>query len=469
MDAVLNWLWQGGVVAIVAGLMLHVLEHARANIRYLVCWSAAISIIALPALPHLLTSALPQDMPDAAPIDAVVSLPDAWWTSTVVVLAAWTLWASAQMVRFVLALLAIRRARARARPFPSQLESIAPHWRRLRCAGRRATLVVSDSVTTAAVLGWGTPMIAVAPSLLTTLDADELDRVLVHEWAHIQRRDDLANILQVVVHAIGGWHPALQWIERRLHMEREIACDEMTIAATGSPKCYARCLIKLANLTDARRTMHIAPAIFRPPDLRARITKIVSSSPSLSPAWARGIAVACVTGLCGASFWLGELKVVEAADMMLPFVSPRPLTSVVRPETVMAGTSYSDQQTTPAPRRIGQRSSAADGPRPAQPSPPPKSEPPSSAPPSLPLPAPVDEVNPPVATHLDSEHVTGEPIPILPLRTPVMPSEVTAQSLPSPWSAAAAGGAAVGRKSRDAGVATAGFFTRVARRVAGSF
>jgi hypothetical protein len=31
------------------------------------------------------------------------------------------------------------------------------------------------------------------------------------------------------------------------------------------------------------------------------------------------------------------------------------------------------------------------------------------------------------------------------------------------------GGAALGRKSKDAGIATAGFFTRFARRVAGSF
>ncbi len=39
----------------------------------------------------------------------------------------------------------------------------------------------------------------------------------------------------------------------------------------------------------------------------------------------------------------------------------------------------------------------------------------------------------------------------------------------SVWSAAADGGTAIGRKSKEAGVATAGFFTRFARGVAGSF
>jgi hypothetical protein len=47
--------------------------------------------------------------------------------------------------------------------------------------------------------------------------------------------------------------------------------------------------------------------------------------------------------------------------------------------------------------------------------------------------------------------------------------QVTAEPPRSPWTAAAAGGVAIGRKSKGAGVATAGFFTRFARRVAGSF
>ena len=51
MDAVLNWLWQGGVVAAALRLMLFPLERASANVRYVVCWAAALFVIALPALP----------------------------------------------------------------------------------------------------------------------------------------------------------------------------------------------------------------------------------------------------------------------------------------------------------------------------------------------------------------------------------------------------------------------------------
>ncbi|HWT45556.1 MAG TPA: hypothetical protein VN085_06295, partial [Vicinamibacterales bacterium] len=62
----------------------------------------------------------------------------------------------------------------------------------------------------------------------------------------------------------------------------------------------------------------------------------------------------------------------------------------------------------------------------------------------------------------------GTPVPRVPpsVDSPARP-QATDEQRHSPWTAAAAGGVAIGRKSKDAGVATAGFFTRFARHVAG--
>src|SRR6478609_5298876 len=100
MDAVLNWLWQGGVVVVVLRLMLFALERASANVRYVVCWTAALFVMTLPALPLLHSMPVLPDALRATPGDAIVSLPHAWWTSMLVVQAAWTLWASIHIVRF---------------------------------------------------------------------------------------------------------------------------------------------------------------------------------------------------------------------------------------------------------------------------------------------------------------------------------------------------------------------------------
>src|SRR5688500_9604729 len=110
MDAVLNWLWQGAVVGAALRLMLFALERASANVRSVVCGAAALFVIALPALPALQSTAVLPDVFRAPRSEAIVSLPEAWWMSTLVLLAAWTLWAGIQVVRFISAIVAIRRA-----------------------------------------------------------------------------------------------------------------------------------------------------------------------------------------------------------------------------------------------------------------------------------------------------------------------------------------------------------------------
>ena len=466
MDAVLNWLWQGGVVAAALRLMLFSLERVSANVRSAVCWAAALFVIALPALPSLQsTTALPEAF-RATQSEAIVSLPEAWWMSTLVILAAWTVWVGIQIVRFISAIAAIRRARARSRAFPSRAESALPCWRRLRRTGRLATLVLSDSVTTAAVLGWGAPMIAVAPSLVRTLDADELDRVLIHEWAHVQRRDDLVNILQIAVRIIAGWHPALWWIDRRLRIEREIACDEITVAVTGSAKAYAQCLLKLSSLRGTSPTIRTAPAIFTPAGLRARVIKIVSPHASIAPAWSRSIAAAVVASLSLITAGVGGRDVVEATALALPLVPSRMLTTTLdRVAPKALPTPSPDRLTGHSPPRARALASSAQRPKAEQPA---ASSPPRAEPVAPPATEVANHVDAAPAAEAGAGPAAGEPVPTeRPI--PLERTEVTPEPPQSPWSAAAAGGKAVGRTSKDAGVATARVFSRFARRVAGAF
>ena len=146
MHAVLNWLWQGCVVAIALFAMLGLLERARANVRYVVCWAAQVLVLSLPLVAMLESGGgAPVRFP-RVPVEAVVAVPDAWWTSGLVIAAAWFGWAGVGAVRFVRAIFALRRARAFSRPFPPQAESPLTHWRQVRERARRPQLVISDAV-----------------------------------------------------------------------------------------------------------------------------------------------------------------------------------------------------------------------------------------------------------------------------------------------------------------------------------
>lgn len=473
MDLMLNWLWQGGLVAVALFGLLRLLDRAQANVRYVVCWAGLLLVIALPALSSVTATARGPEALARLSTDAIVSVPVSWWTSSAVLLAAWAVWAGVCAVRFVLAMAALRRARGRSRMFPSVVESSLPWWRRVRDEGRRPALVLSDAVTSAAVLGGGRPMIAVAPSLVATLDAAELDRVLIHEWAHVQRRDDLVGLLQVVLRIVAGWHPAVWWIERRLHVERELACDEMAVALTGSPKSYAECLVKLAALMGAERTVLQAPAALRASGLHTRVTRIVSRRSFIPPIWSRGIAAGVVSLLGVVSFAAGGQRLVGAAVLALPLDSIPDAT--IRFEAHAPGVVPAQTSRTEAPPvRSGVTAAPVLPPRPAP------GEPPPSAPvfalPETPLPPEPSATADSLAPHRTAERAGDiATAPAAAAALALAPSPAAAPPEPvvvavrSTWTAAADTGVAVGRTSKDAGVATAGFFSRVARRVAGTF
>ena len=313
-------------------------------------------------------------------------------------------------------------------------------------------------------------MIAVAPSLVRTLDADELDRVLIHEWAHVQRRDDLVNILQIVVRIIAGWHPALWWIDRRLHVEREIACDEITVAVTGSREGVRTVSDEArqpqrhtASHADGASGIHAGrPARTRHQDrVAARVDRagVVSqyrrsdrhvAVPDIGRSgWTErrgGDGIGAAAGAISDAHHHAGPRCAERAAAALPGHADRPFAASDQGPGVVIG-SASEGRTAcrimphhhePNRTRLPRRRSRIT-------------------------------VDATPAAEAGAEPAAGEPIPSC--AGPFHSSDLTSgrSRAQSPWSAAAAGGDAVGRKSKDAGVATAGFFSRFARRVAGSF
>ena len=248
MDAVLNWIWQGSVIAVVTTVVLALTERSRSRDRYLLVWVAVFSVLALPLVP-LVSEAAQGETPSGDVVTAqrpLIAMPIAWWTSTTTLVVLWALWSAAVVIRLLRSWVWLRQVRTAASPLSAIRQQRLSHWTALATDGRATTLVVSSHVRSAAVLGWGSPVIALAPSLLEELDDDELDRIVVHEWAHVRRRDDLMQAVQAGIRVIAGWHPAVWWLDRHLRIEREIACDELAVAVIGSAKEYASSLLKLA-------------------------------------------------------------------------------------------------------------------------------------------------------------------------------------------------------------------------------
>jgi bla regulator protein blaR1 len=466
VDDLLNWLWQGSVVALATFALLRLLDRSRAGSRYGLCSLALLTVLMLPAvsfvslLPSTIAAAL-ETTPSSA---SLVPVPTAWWTSTEMLAILWALWCAASFVRLAAAVGAVRRARHTAQPLPPALESRLTFWTRVRGTARRTRLVISGEVPSAAVLGWGPPTIAISPAFIERLDDEAIDRVIVHEWAHVQRRDDLLNLLQIAIVAVAGWHPAVWWLERQMRIEREAACDEMAVRVTGSPKRYAASLTAMVELIPPRHRPVSALGAFSSPALSARVPRILSIDTLRTARWSGSRALAAALMLCVLAIGLAQVKVFAqsvvqtVASVMQPVLKTQPRLARMAPPAIAQDT-HGDRS-----KRGPQQQKATTRPEPDVPSVP--ILPVESALP-LPLPVPLLERAPqePQPTSTATVVAASPPQqPPSPPRATVPPDDAT-----TPWGAAADAGTAIGRGSRNAGVATGSFFSRLGKKIGGSF
>jgi beta-lactamase regulating signal transducer with metallopeptidase domain/predicted flap endonuclease-1-like 5' DNA nuclease len=102
-----------------------------------------------------------------------------------------------------------------------------------------------------AVIGWFRPIVFLPLRALTGLSQEQLELVVAHELAHIQRLDPFVNVFQVVVEALLFYHPAVWWLNRRIRAEREHCCDDAAISLCGNAVEYARALTLMEEWRSA--------------------------------------------------------------------------------------------------------------------------------------------------------------------------------------------------------------------------
>lgn len=85
--------------------------------------------------------------------------------------------------------------------------------------------VASERIPGPAVVGFNKPAIVISPSLLITLQKDQLQYILAHEFAHIQRRDVAVNWLMHIILIIHWFNPLLWLAVHKARQDQEMACD----------------------------------------------------------------------------------------------------------------------------------------------------------------------------------------------------------------------------------------------------
>lgn len=114
------------------------------------------------------------------------------------------------------------------------------------------SLVVSDKVSMPGIVGTFWPTLLMPPAMLTGVPLEQLRIVIAHELAHARRFDFLVNLGQLLIESLLFFNPAVWWLSRQIHIEREACCDAVAVAATGSAVPVARTLLAIVDrLTES--------------------------------------------------------------------------------------------------------------------------------------------------------------------------------------------------------------------------
>jgi beta-lactamase regulating signal transducer with metallopeptidase domain len=278
VERVLNALPEGLLIAFGAWLLLRLMGRQNSGTRFAVWFIALASVIVLPFVTGLGASAgassavVPHIHPE-------VAIPAFWATAFFLL---WIVIAAVALARIAAGLWQVRQIRRSCTEVSAA--GIDPDLGALLTGTKRPVrLLVSEKARVPAALGFRNPAIVLPAWALAELTVAELRPILIHELAHLRRRDDWTNLLQKTIRALLFFHPAVWWIDARLSLEREMACDDAVLAATGNPRAYAGCLIDLLEKGCARRGWTMAQAaVARARDASIRIARILRVGPAVT-------------------------------------------------------------------------------------------------------------------------------------------------------------------------------------------
>ncbi|HST36058.1 MAG TPA: M56 family metallopeptidase [Allosphingosinicella sp.] len=160
------------------------------------------------------------------------------------------------------------------------------HWQAL-VDGLRSALDIRRPVALrlatepAMPMTWGT----LSPRILLPAEAagwtDERRRiVLLHELAHVARRDSFARSAATILCALYWLHPAVWYAARRMRLEQEHACDDLVLSLGAKASVYARNLLDVAGAFQPRPVVaSLSVAMARTSELERRLKAIVRRGP----------------------------------------------------------------------------------------------------------------------------------------------------------------------------------------------
>ena len=250
-------LWQGLLAALLAAIIISSTRNATARLRYcllsfVMTLFLTASIITFIEQWHIEATTvianagltIPVDVPGINTSSVMENFINWVNTNSGLLVLAWSFFFLLHFLRLITGLAAINRLRHyKIHPVAREWNSKLMQLKLMIGIRRSVTLLQSELVKVPTALGFLKPVILLPLGLLAHLPPEQVETILLHELAHIRRKDYLINLLQHIAEAIFFFNPAMRWLSSLIRQEREACCDDIVIANCKQKTNYLEALI----------------------------------------------------------------------------------------------------------------------------------------------------------------------------------------------------------------------------------
>jgi beta-lactamase regulating signal transducer with metallopeptidase domain len=305
---------EGILIALFASVVLRFSRHSAAT-RFAVWFS---SLVAIAVLPLIDAKWLSHSASYYSSGHATIILPDEWAVYLLVVWAVIAAWFLCAVIKAAWHLYLLRSSCTSLQP--NDLDPSLRDTLRRYSAQRKLSLCTSARVSVPAAIGLLKPAVVIPEWVMGELSTEEVNQILIHELAHLRRWDDWTNLAQQIIKAVFFFHPAVWWIDKKVALERESACDDVVLAEAASPRAYAECLTRLAEKSFLHRSVVLAQAALgRIRQMSLRVSRILDPhrEPSRNRGW-KSVALLIAVFATGSAIWISRAPRLIAFENNAP-------------------------------------------------------------------------------------------------------------------------------------------------------
>ncbi|TPH17750.1 M56 family metallopeptidase [Litorilituus lipolyticus] len=292
----LHFLWQGALVAIALKTALLVIDKSKSQLRYALSASAMLAnlvlaittfIIVFPddaimqtsgSSPLALTTLVNELTQENTLLNYQELLPSLVAHSLPYISLLWMVCVFSLAAKLLIEMRNVNKLPASGSIMPEQalLDRFSELAQQINLK-KTPKLLISLKIDVPMAIGWLKPVVLIPASMVSGLNAAQLEMLMLHELAHIRRHDYLVNLIQTIIELLFFFHPGVSWIAKQMRNEREYCSDDIAVQHCGDPIAYAHTLADTASLC-ANRHHHTIPSMAMAAsggDLKQRVLRLV--------------------------------------------------------------------------------------------------------------------------------------------------------------------------------------------------